>query len=709
MILFLKDWAKYPTAIVDTTTRNTSWIRYVSVLKAMGVKNHAWPLALINPDLQGLDPHSLDLTATQMASIWLECYMNPWYCFREVMKIPAKAGVIPDPIEANRGIMAVWWCAFNHVDVANTQPRQTGKSTGAFCLQNYTNNIRGQNAKLMWLTKDSGLRSEHVDEMKKYREALPAYIAMLDKKDKNNESEVTNVRLNNLTMTAVSQMAEAAALKLGRGFTVENIVMDESPYVEHMDIVFPQMTTASAAVRETAKRNGALYFSVYPTTAGKINTKSGGYMYALFNGGMQWNESLLDSVDEADLVQRVRKGSKGLKSMVYIDLLHYQLGKTDEWLYNRLADSNSTGEDADRDYFNRWTSGSGSHPIPVDLLEMINKSRTDPVEVELSSNAYCINWYISAEELENRIKTNQMMVGGVDSSEGMGRDNISLTIVCESTLETLGTMVVSETNIPIYADWLLKLMVKYPNLILNIEARSSGVFIIDWLLTGLSALGIDPFKRLYNRVVDEYQWNKSEYELLNTHPAKRGEMFYTKCKGVFGFRTSGSGIHARSELYERTLQRAARYTGTTIRDIGLIREILALVVRDGRIDHKAGGHDDRVVSWLLAVWMIMYSKNLNYYDIFAPLYRAVDYKRQELDKEKTHHEKARDHQQEWIKEQITVMGKMLNEEEDNNVAHLIELKIRNLYRKLKNEDDVPQSVDSYLKNITQARKSRFTR
>ena len=127
------------------------------------------------------------------------------------------------------------------------------------------------------------------------------------------------------------------------------------------------------------------------------------------------------------------------------------------------------------------------------------------------------------------------------------------------------------------------------------------------------------------------------------------------------------------------------------------------------IDHKAGGHDDRVVSWLLAVWMIMYSKNLNYYDIFAPLYRAVDYKRQELDKEKTHHEKARDHQQEWIKEQITVMGKMLNEEEDNNVAHLIELKIRNLYRKLKNEDDVPQSVDSYLKNITQARKSRFTR
>jgi hypothetical protein len=193
----------------------------------------------------------------------------------------------------------------------------------------------------MWLTKDSGLRSEHVDEMKKYREALPAYIAMLDKKDKNNESEVTNVRLNNLTMTAVSQMAEAAALKLGRGFTVENIVMDESPYVEHMDIVFPQMTTASAAVRETAKRNGALYFSVYPTTAGKINTKSGGYMYALFNGGMQWNESLLDSVDEADLVQRVRKGSKGLKSMVYIDLLHYQLGKTDEWLYNRLADSNS--------------------------------------------------------------------------------------------------------------------------------------------------------------------------------------------------------------------------------------------------------------------------------------------------------------------------------------------------------------------------------
>ena len=706
MILFLKDWAKYPTAIVDTTTRNTSWLRYVSVLKAMGVKNHAWPLALINPELQGLEPHSLDLTAEQMASIWFECYNNPWYCFREVMKIPAKAGVVPDPIEANRGIMAVWWLAFNHVDAANTQPRQTGKSTGALCLQNYVNNIRGQNAKLMWLTKDSGLRAEHVDQMKKYREALPAYIGLLDKKDKNNESEVTNLRLNNLTMTGVSQMAEAGALKLGRGFTVESLVIDESPYIDHMDIVFPQVITASAAVRETAKRNNALYFSTFPTTAGKINTKSGGYMYALFNGGMQWTESLLDCVDEEDLVQRVRKGSKGLKSMVYIDLLHYQLGKTDEWLYERLTNSNSTGEEADRDYFNRWTSGSGSHPIAADLLDLINKSRTDPTWVELTSNGYCINWYITEEELEQRIKMDRKMIGGLDSSEGLGRDNISLTIICESTLETLGTVLVSEANIPIYADWLLKVMLKYPNLILNIEARSSGVFIIDWLLTGLAANGIDPFKRLYNRVVDEYLWNKSEYDLLSTHPAKRGEMFYTRVKGVFGFRTSGSGIHARSELYERTLQRAARYTGTCIRDIGLIRELLALVVRDGRIDHKAGGHDDRVVSWLLAVWMVMYSRNLNYYDIFAPLYKAVDYKRQEENVAKTQYQKAKDVQQEYFKEQLAVLSGLLKEEDDSNVAHLLELRIRNVYRKLKTDEDVPLSVDSYLKNITQSRTHR---
>ena len=45
MILFLEDWAKYPTAIPNVKTTNKSWLRLAGLLKSMGVKNHAFPLA----------------------------------------------------------------------------------------------------------------------------------------------------------------------------------------------------------------------------------------------------------------------------------------------------------------------------------------------------------------------------------------------------------------------------------------------------------------------------------------------------------------------------------------------------------------------------------------------------------------------------------------------------------------------------------------
>ena len=115
IILFLKDWALYPTAIPDITTKNTSAIRFANILKTMGIKNHYFHLALVNRKLQGVDPFDPDLSQELKLLIANECKINPWYFFRECLRIPVEGGIGSKFLEFNRANISLFWCFFNHI------------------------------------------------------------------------------------------------------------------------------------------------------------------------------------------------------------------------------------------------------------------------------------------------------------------------------------------------------------------------------------------------------------------------------------------------------------------------------------------------------------------------------------------------------------------------------------------------------------------
>jgi len=52
-----------------------------------------------------------------------------------------------------------------------------------------------------------------------------------------------------------------------------------------------------------------------------------------------------------------------------------------------------------------------------------------------------------------------------------------------------------------------------------------------------------------------------------------------------------------------------------VRDKKLISEILELTVRNGRVDHPPGGHDDHVIAWLMTHWLLTFGHNLSEYGI----------------------------------------------------------------------------------------------
>lgn len=709
MILFKEDWNRYPTAIVDMKTKNESFKEYCAKLKLMGVENYLFPLSLLNPALQGIDPFDPSLDADTRAMIFVECSKNIWYYLREVHRVPPMASAEGIPLKAHRGNIAYAWACMNHLSVGLTLPRQTGKSVIADAVNQWAKECAARNSEIILVTKDDSLRVANVAKMKKARLLLPGYIANISKQDADNSFQLTNVMWKNKYSTAIGQASVEAANKAARGLTSPIFQFDEAPFTKNIKIMVSAALPAFIAASAEARKYGNPYYIGYTTTAGKIDDADGAYMYKIFHEGMPWTEFLYDCKDREAMLRRIRRSSTGDADFVYINFLHYQLGYSDQWLYEALAITHSSGQAADRDYFNIWTNGTAEHPLERKVIEAIIASRQDITHLELSEREYSLNWYIRKDELERRISEGRKMIGGIDMSDGIGKDLITMVIIDEQTLEVMATFAVKETNILNFIEWICELMVKYPNLILNPENKQNGVSLIDSLLYKLPAMGIDPFKRIYNRIVDDGLMNDERYELVKQPLSKRPLQFYERNKTMFGFRTAGSGRHGRLKLYVDALQKAGNFGGHLVKDSNLAAEICSLSVKDGRIDHGSGLHDDRVIAWLLPVWMLSFSKNLQWYGINNALANTKDItkKDSELEENKNPYDVFKENREDEIRNKIGKLLEMIHQSNDNLIIDRITRQIKTLETRLTNVDSLPKSINELIDDAIKLRQDRI--
>jgi hypothetical protein len=691
MILFLKDWKDYPTAIVDLNTKNESFIRYAALLKSMGVKNYYFHLALLNPSLQGVEPHSPTLTKDQKAAIQLECKFNFWYFIREVVRLPKSGGGIGKVYKANRGNISMFWSLLNSVDFACLMPRQTGKSIGADVFKIWLLEYYYKNTEIFLLTKDVKLREKNIKSIKDILNELPSYLDFTTKDDADN-TEVITCKFNNNLMTAkVGQANEILALKMGRGHSFPWTQTDETAFIAKGNLAIPAMLAAGTEKRNEARELGLIYGNLFTTTAGKLDTEEGKFAYSIFNDGMYWNEKLYDCTDNIELKETVRKGCNGVGININGTFNHRQLGYSDEWLRTAIREARQNEDDANRDFFNKWTSGTVSNPLPILLLEAISQSEQEPQYIQVTSERYSIRWHIPEEQIEYQMKTHHHVIT-VDSGNMIGRDANALTILDIRDLRPIAVVRVSEDIIHKYSIWLANFMVRYPKTTLIIENKSTGQTIIDTVAATLIKHGINPFSRIYNQIVDEYVTRVTDYDVVNSRSGFKEETYLTY-KKFFGFMTTGD---RRAFLYNTVLKEAAASTGHILKDSYLINEILALEQKSGRVDHPTGGHDDMVISWLLGHWFLKYSKNLSFYGIETrDCLSLVNNEGATLTPEKLEERRK-----------IAVLNMEINELKDNllSAPNLIETK---KYEKLlewkvhevNKLGDVTYSIDSILEDV----------
>ena len=710
MILFRDDWLKYPGAIIHYSTKNESFLKVAEIYHRMGVENCAFHLALLDPDLEHIDPFSEGLTLVQKAKVVRECKRNFWYYLREIERVPEPGSVTAVRFMANRMNIALYWLFFNNIMTVVVILRQTGKTTTLGVLLKYILNFGALNTFANFLTKSEGLKAETLSKIKALFEELPEYLNFSTKKDIFNTDEIHLREFNNKLKGSLSSSSPKQAEKVGRGYTAAVNVIDEAAFIENIAIAMGAMLMSGNAARVAAERNNNPFGTLIATTAGDIDTRDGGYIYSIVTGATVWYESFLDCRDKAMLDSTIytncaadKNNSK--KPIVNITMSYRQLGYSEEWLKKTLENNISTPENIKRDLYNQWLSGSSASPIPKEYIESMREHVLDraPYPLFWAPHNYLLRWYIDEGEVQSRAAQGHHFVIGVDTSDGSGGDDISFVVRDHAIGDVICAAVFNELNLITLADFFVSFLLRYKNTTMIIERKSSAAAIIDYITQKLMAVGVNPFFRMYNTIVQNKETMQREFEEIS-RLRSYDEATVNKYKKHIGFITSGSGVTARSDLYSSTMMHMLKFTATLLRDQTLVNQLCALVIRNGRVDHPVGGNDDMEISALLAYWLLTKGRNLQHYSIDSSkvmrrntVYLEEKYKSDEdaLDQEEILE----------IEHEFNDLLEQLRVERDPIVAKQLEYRLRRLANQSSSAGNVI-SVEEMLEEINRDKRIR---
>lgn len=676
-IRYLDDWRKVPGAIADFNTKNESFVEMAALYKSVGVRNHAFPLALYDAGLSGIDPYSQEVTNDPFLQtrILTETKFNLWYYLREVARIPIDGTPVPVSYKANRANMALSWAFICCIDIVIIMPRQCGKSVGTDTLMLWIVDIAGENTNIHLITKDIQLRVKNIKRLKNQRSKLPPWMVQQSRKDADNTEILTNVKLGNNYLTAVGRSDKIAADNVGRGLTGALLHSDESPYTPNIHISLPVALAAGTDARGNAKKNGTPYCNIFTTTAGKLDTKEGAYCFNIFSEGAWWDEKYLDAKNRSHLAEMMDANMRGERLIFNGTFSHLQIGRTNEWLKEAIVNAPGSKEQIERDFLNKWTSGGVDSPLDVDVLDAISKAAKPAAYTELTKNNHLVKWQYPEHKVVN-ILMNEHIICSLDTSDAIGRDANGVTFQRAKDMSIIGTSEIKIANNNHFGIWIAEFLVMYPKMMLTFENKQSGQTICDIIASYLMINNINPFVRIYNRIFDDIDndaWSKDKYLLMNPESII-DDRIYEKYKRYFGFVTTGK---SRDVLYNTVFIRAANSCGHYITDETLSKQIRELVEINGRIDHPKGGNDDLVISWLIPHYVAIYGKNLHLYGLPRGLiYSGVVY-----DATRTgtaHTENIEQRKRMELKSRIELLKQRMEETSSLVAKQAIQIQIKNL-------------------------------
>jgi hypothetical protein len=122
--------------IQDYNTKNESFIKMAVKLKKLKISNNEFFLALLNKDLIGVHPWDPNLSTAQKVEIMRECILNPWYYFREVIRLETMGGGF-ETFKLNFNNLSKLYLHLNDISSIDCGIRQVGKTIVERAIHSY--------------------------------------------------------------------------------------------------------------------------------------------------------------------------------------------------------------------------------------------------------------------------------------------------------------------------------------------------------------------------------------------------------------------------------------------------------------------------------------------------------------------------------------------------------------------------------------------
>jgi len=590
------------TIFYQMSTSNKSFIDMHYILKKLGIKNNRFMLALIDPDLAGINPFDPNLNLTMKHKVLRECTNNYWYFLREVIRIPVEG--VPGGIHyfLHRGNLAMNYCMMYNLNIFMELPRQQGKTISAVCRYLWIYNFGTNNSEITFLNKKKDDSKLNLQRLKDIRDMLPSYLQMNqtftfnNKKVKvpTNVETMVNPTNSNSIKTAPSARTKILAANLLRGHTLALWWSDEWAFIPFNKTIYLNTVPAFKTASINAMKAGKPYGILMTTTPGILTTEEGNNANEMRLLATDFNETWYDKTyDELMYILNANEKS----NFVYIRYTYKQIGRDEKWFADLCKDLQWDWNTIRREVLLEWADNPENSPFAKEDLETIGRMVHQPVDIKditIFHKTYQLKIYNNRIPLKPDYTPKYPPIIGVDVSGGYNQDASAITIIDSHTTEVIADFKSNSISPINLARMIYQIVTRwYPNAIINVERNGGfGASVLAKLLE--TKLKPNIYYEIKDRVIEE------------TNDGLRVVRKKKKTK-VFGI----DNTHDRRELLIEILKE--RVEGHKDKFISPVihQEMKGMEIkRNGKVEHSSTSHDDQVFSYLMALYVWYEGKNL---------------------------------------------------------------------------------------------------
>lgn len=324
-----------------------------------------------------------------------------------------------------------------------------------------------------------------------------------------------------------------------------------------------------------------------------LDVPEGKFCYDMIQKAAKFNFEFYDWDDDT-LKDYLDKNSGN--NYVFIEYHHTDLGKDDKWLKAQIRALEGDMAKVKREILIEWTYASNMSIFTEEQLDEMSKY----VKNDITQSIYINNYRIDILEPFNNLMYKNWCLS-IDIGGGLGRDYSAFSLIDPLSYKQI--MKFKNNNIPVldYADLIIEFVKKYvPNAIIIPERNFNSAFIEHIQKSDIS-------KNLY--------YTSTEDKDYTTKKIKKTSIFKSNGKTSsletrkYGFQTDAT---TRKVMTEEILFMMANTRPELINNHELFDEIRKLIrEKSGKINHMNGEHDDLTMSYLIGLYVLIYSNNRN--------------------------------------------------------------------------------------------------